>query len=245
MWEFGWEAQLTVAGQVVTWISDGKEHHVEWPTPDAAVGIFIGGAPDDAQYAWGRVRGLHVQIHSVQWTDSLERETRAWLADPDHARLLEQLPLDGGEAVHFGWPDSSASVRDRGPDIDLRRVAQIITVSNATRDPSSVWVQEVNRKATERLRWSDLPEDLRDLAPLARRWGIGDDAIRSDQMDRARTATLLSLTEKVLPRLTRINNYLDEVQDDPSEAALRLQRLAEAALEAELDLGRREIMQEQ
>jgi hypothetical protein len=54
-----------------------------------------------------------------------------------------------------------------------------------------------------------VPEDLRDLAPLAQKWGIPDDAVRAALIESASDAELQALRDTVAPRTTRITEWLD------------------------------------
>ena len=55
----------------------------------------------------------------------------------------------------------------------------------------------------------EVPNSLRDLVPLARKYGIGDDADRGDIMDAASLEELSELEEKVSPRQQQISDWLD------------------------------------
>lgn len=54
-----------------------------------------------------------------------------------------------------------------------------------------------------------VPEDLRDLAPLAQKWGNPDDAGRAALIESASAADLQVLRDTVVPRTTRITEWLD------------------------------------
>jgi hypothetical protein len=54
-----------------------------------------------------------------------------------------------------------------------------------------------------------IPEDLRDLAPLAQKWGVGDDAVRAELIESAAAVELQALRATVAPRATRITEWLD------------------------------------
>ena len=81
-----------------------------------------------------------------------------------------------------------------------------------------------------------LPERFEVLVPLIRRWAVSDDAQRSAMQDGTPTEELRALWQAVAPHLEAIDAYLDEHDD---EGAHLLGRLAEAAVEASLDLERR------
>lgn len=55
----------------------------------------------------------------------------------------------------------------------------------------------------------EVPETLRDLMPLARKFGIGDDADRGEIMKAALPNELADLEGKVLPRQQEILEWLD------------------------------------
>ena len=55
----------------------------------------------------------------------------------------------------------------------------------------------------------EVPESLRDLIPLARKYGIGDDGDRSDLINAASPEELSELQNKVSPRQQEISDWLD------------------------------------
>ena len=82
-----------------------------------------------------------------------------------------------------------------------------------------------------------LPAQFHDLIPLMEQWSIGDDVERDAKMQAATDEELRQLHEAVAPRFDAINAYLDEHDDE--EATPYLGTLAEAAVEAQLDLENR------
>ena len=82
-----------------------------------------------------------------------------------------------------------------------------------------------------------LPAKFDVLKPLIRRWACGDDLERTAMQDAASTEELRALVRAVRPHFAAINAYLNE--HDHDEAHL-LGNLAEGAVEASLDLRRRE-----
>jgi hypothetical protein len=69
---------------------------------------------------------------------------------------------------------------------------------------------------------ANVPEELRDIAPLAKRWGIGDDALRSDALERASAEERETLRRAVQAHGTEITNWLDSFDSGanmPNEAA--------------------------
>ncbi|MCU7926619.1 MAG: hypothetical protein KZQ97_09255 [Candidatus Thiodiazotropha sp. (ex Dulcina madagascariensis)] len=55
----------------------------------------------------------------------------------------------------------------------------------------------------------EVPDSLRDLIPLAKKFGVGDDAERGEIMRSASSHELSALEEKVLPRQQEIVDWLD------------------------------------
>lgn len=54
-----------------------------------------------------------------------------------------------------------------------------------------------------------MPEELRDLLPLALKWGIGDDVIRDDWHQKAGEADKEALVQGLTGRTAAINAWLD------------------------------------
>jgi len=237
-----WVLRFDLAGREMVWQNRGREHHVEWVTTDCASGVTLTDAkafgPDDIPPFKRLKSGLSVLIPSTTWTTSLEQEARAWLSDADNVALLESLPLQPGEYVHFGWPGCTAILRDRTAGV-LDRVAALVAASDRMVDPDSRWLAEVARKRRATVRWKSLPVEFRSLARFSRLWGEGDDQIRSDRMSRASTQTLIDLVGTVSPLFDAFAAYATKVADDPPEAYFRLERIIEAGAEAQLELERR------
>ena len=86
-----------------------------------------------------------------------------------------------------------------------------------TRDPRSSDAAE----AVPRLDSGKVPADLRDLVPLAQRWGIGDDVARSERVQKATEAERSELRAAFGPRQARITAWLDSFGQGamPDEAA--------------------------
>jgi hypothetical protein len=83
---------------------------------------------------------------------------------------------------------------------------------------------------------SKIPPNLRDLIPLAKKWGVGDDWIRSELVRRASVGELRELLEKVPPRAEEIHAYLESLgmpstANPMSDEAARMMYLMEASRE--------------
>ncbi len=87
----------------------------------------------------------------------------------------------------------------------------------ATRDPGSSPAAD----AVPPLDSDKVPADLRDLVPLAQRWGIGDDVARSERVQKATDAERSELRAAFGPRQARITAWLDSFGQRamPEEAA--------------------------
>jgi hypothetical protein len=72
-----------------------------------------------------------------------------------------------------------------------------------------------------RLDSAKVPADLRDLVPLAQRWGVGDDVARSERIQKATAAERADLRAAFAPRQARITAWLDSFGQGvmPEEAA--------------------------
>lgn len=83
-----------------------------------------------------------------------------------------------------------------------------------------------------------VPPALQDLAPLVDEFGISDDAERERAIETAPSGKLVGLVRTVTAEMfAEINRYLDETDD--AEDAVPFGDLAQAAVEAKLELRRR------
>ena len=76
-----------------------------------------------------------------------------------------------------------------------------------------------------------LPADLRHLEKLFSRWAISDDEERQERVARSRKRERTELRRLVEPLLSRIDEYLDSLEEPPPPCALRLGHLAELVAE--------------
>ena len=78
-----------------------------------------------------------------------------------------------------------------------------------------------------------LPEDLRDLEPLIRRWATGDEDEREQRLEAASTDELADYWLTVSQRFPSINAYLDErIEGERPDESVVVGWTAEGALEA-------------
>ena len=85
-----------------------------------------------------------------------------------------------------------------------------------------------------------LPEDLRALGPMIRRWASGDDDAREQQQEAAPTEDLADYWLSVSQSFPAISAYLEQtIESERSNEALVLGWTAEGALEAAQVIERR------
>lgn len=78
-----------------------------------------------------------------------------------------------------------------------------------------------------------VPVQLRDLIPLAEKWGVGDDIIRGDLIDKASDAERRELVNALKDRYEQISSWLDSVgADQMTDEMAAFMYLMEASEEA-------------
>src|SRR5687768_1128291 len=96
----------------------------------------------------------------------------------------------------------------------------LVACSAGSDDEASAGRPSIGRAA--QLDTTQIPAELRPLAPLAAEWGIGDDVERGERVDRSTEEERQALRDAVLPHDDRINAWLDsfgEGADMTDEAA--------------------------
>ena len=69
--------------------------------------------------------------------------------------------------------------------------------------------------STYNLESENIPENLRHLAPLAEKWGIGDDVERAELIERASPTDKEALIRAITPHQSEITAWLDSFGMDP------------------------------
>lgn len=115
----------------------------------------------------------------------------------------------------------------------MRLMDELLPVATED-DLAAIVMEEEDLSAFDELQ---VPEDLRDLAPLARKWGRGDDLIRGEMVRRAAPEERRDLVARVSPRTPRILEYIESfglpsVEDPLPEECVRIMYMWEAAEEA-------------
>jgi hypothetical protein len=88
----------------------------------------------------------------------------------------------------------------------------------------------------QRIHKKNIPENLKPLFPLLKKWSISDDNLREQLIEGTSENQKRKLINTVYPFMNAINEFLDSFKDQPqSEEAIRIGNLAE--LVSELKLG--------
>ena len=66
----------------------------------------------------------------------------------------------------------------------------------------------------EQIDENEVPADLRDLIPVAYKWGIGDDVARSDFAESATDEEKKQLRKALTGRTARVTQWLDSFAED-------------------------------
>ena len=83
----------------------------------------------------------------------------------------------------------------------------------------------------------NVPGEFKELLPLARKWGIGDDAIRGDVTDSATESDIQELVAALTGRLDSINKWIDSYPEGTmTDEAAAFMYMGEAIEEMELGI---------
>jgi hypothetical protein len=192
---------------------------------DVAAGLFSINRPSMFMaFFYGEMRkgspvGEHPVYFPVNDPDPLA------LQQPGVREAVLALQLEPDESVKVYTNGISAYLRPR-PQQPLIEVLKLL----------ARLADELPAGETIPLSLGDLPDRFRPLIPLIRKWGITDDAERTERLERASRRQLQVLVRRVSPLFESINAYLDGFGEDVSAAAAALGSLAEAAAEAKFIL---------
>lgn len=195
---------------------------------------FAVGEPDQvhfARHAVARVAGTTVFSLDPEPPDDL----KAWLVQPETEELLRALSLTVGERMLISKNAVTAAFRPGGLDADFLRLDALVHFAAQLPPPDDV------DDLVDGLRFDaeQLPSPMRSLANLVRRWAAGDDEARAEQITAASDDELSQLVRNVHPHLGDIDRLFDQQLEPVADETVLIGRLAEAALEAEQELGRR------
>ena len=181
------------------------------------------------------VMGTHPTGHTVGdqpqyafFSCKRDNDQKEFAESPEFQRLVRELRLGTRESLHVNRGALQVFISPSSAE----RVLQVLEV--LSRYPQSSVPEEGS------LQRPALPEEFQDLLPLAMRWAVSDDQIRSERLRKASKRALQHFVDAVQPRLTSINEHLDSFSDAPlPESACTLGTLAECSVEAQLELYRR------
>jgi hypothetical protein len=157
-------------------------------------------------------------------------DARVWLAAGGHARArvrLRSMERDAHRVLGDRWMNRLTRARE-AHELDVRRVAW-----RAREDTEGAaftrWLKtdlefcdEERDRATAVLDESAVPERLRHIVRLARRFGVGDDACRAlfiGQATRSDRAEALQLCEPLIPEIHAWTASFDPASYQPEVAA--------------------------
>jgi hypothetical protein len=205
-------------GHPVAW-SAGESHFlIEVEHPSGVV--FAAGRPDlvvGAQRPAGDAGGVVV----FEAANGGGEPLAAWMAT--HGGTLSALDMRDEEQLLVAANRTTLIAEPRGLERDLERLDALCAMVDLL--PGA--------RAAEAL--VVLPADLEPLQPLLAQWAIDDDEQRALAIERASDRELAELWQAVGPQLDAIDHALQRVNG----RIAGLDSLAQAALEAERELGRR------
>jgi hypothetical protein len=171
----------------------------------------------------GQVVGRHVYMNGQGLAPPAP-----WIYRPDSVAALEALELREEELLTVALNGVTAILRSAEADADWERLQRLVALAQIL--PPGAKEAPLDRRR--------LPEDMRDLFPLIKRWGFSDDEDRADKIKRAKIQTLRRLVERAESRLTRIAEFLSQEGGDSREGAA-LDGVAQSVMEARQELNRR------
>lgn len=215
--------------------------------------VMLPGPLDEGVAAAERAcqRAPRKALHHAVRGDLLARMERL---DEAAAALREACALEPERALFawrlaqlLAWADDDACVAQerrarrlakgrtlRNDDFEsdlVRRAERVRRRVEGWRTPTEAELAEADRAAT-RVDSKEVPGDLRDLIPLAERWGVGDDSSRAWLVDRASAREKRELRAALEGRADRIGTWLDTFGEGPfSDSAAAFLYLMEAVEE--------------
>lgn len=97
-------------------------------------------------------------------------------------------------------------------------------------EPASKLKEKYNLTAEIDIAIENVPENLRDLIPMAEKWGIGDDVIRNDFEEKTTESEKEEFKSKLKGRTAEVTAWLDSFKDglEMSEEAGHFMYMLEA-----------------
>ncbi len=139
------------------------------------------------------------------------------------------------EASQFGWnwPWEKKNSRKLMDSVQFCELVESLLSDIVEEDMDSIEIPQENLSGFDDTK---IPEDLSLLIPLAKKWGVGDDLIRSEVVRRATVSERRELMEKVPPMEERICEFIESfgmpsLENPMSDDAARLMYMLEASRE--------------
>ncbi len=153
--------------------------------------------------------------------------------DRDKAYTIEASQLG------WHWPGEFPNSRRLTDELEFCQYVESLLPEITEADLDAVPIPE------EDLSWFDeskVPPELRDLIPLAKKWGVGDDLIRGELVRRASPEERAELVARVAPREDQILDYIESfgwlsAENPLPDEAARLMYLTDAMREVPVDEG--------
>ncbi len=239
-WPFDTECLLKSAGQRVGMQTNGDVLRLE--VRDVATRIQFSVGKPDAICLFDERLPLTVgrsRLPVFRALDLPDTSPLQWLGTQTNLAVISGLDLHRGESLHVYGNGLVAYFKPRGVEANFELLDGLCKLADLL-PPEEIELAE-GEELVDGLAFdpSRLPTGLQHLAPLIRKWAIGDDVKRSEAQQAASAAQLRRLVSQVAPHFEAIDAYLRSVEGDapyPNEAIL-IGWLAECAAEARLQLG--------
>ncbi len=170
--------------------------------------------------------------------DRFSQSPEQWLSSRPNGAAIEELSLGHGESLHVYRNSLVVYYRPRGYEGNWRLLEKLYELAKLL--PEEKIELAEGEELVDGLEFSPsrLPDAFQHLAPLIRKWAIGDDVKRVEKEERASKKQLKMLIDAVWPQLAAIDAYLNSVENEtpyPNEAIL-LGWLAECAAEVKVQM---------
>lgn len=215
----------------VRWMTDGSGYHV---IVDLQTSVMVAVGEPSAFFVEpiGEVAGVMV----FAMASSEPGDPRPWFRTRGAEEWANALSLGQGEVVEV-WPAYlDGRLLPRQPEEDVHRVFRMVDASSLLPPPGPL--QDVPVLLPE------MPDAVAAALEASPDWIILDDVEREARIDGATTGELRLLVSRVKPLLPTIDSILSELAARPNptpgevELEIRLNALAQAAIEAELVIAR-------
>jgi len=141
--------------------------------------------------------------------------------------LLNKIGLSESEGVFF---------YNNGISFSLKKERDVVSILNDIIDLINANKNIFKRETKRRILSARVPENLKPLIPLLKKYAVSDDSDREQLKERMTGKEKQKLINTVRPFFNEINAYLDSFKDNPlSEEAMSIGDLAELVSELEIE----------